>query len=151
MKIKIFLGFLILVAIFSCKREANAPTPALKKLIKQCFVGDRFKWRMGIKSNNGDHFYIFSDDAIKESVVIQGNFYEINSSSVEIDSSKVFTLKLDSVDATERILEVEHIYFPSMTTKIESAFKFKYLKNAWILKDSALTIADGHYLFPKLR
>lgn len=149
MKYKNMLGFLFIFFALGCTREA-VPKPDLIQLVKQSFVDPRFKSRVGIYDIRAGRFYLFFDGHVKDSLWLEGNLFMLNEKIPKIDSTKVMILRLDSVNRIERNLKVQHFYYPSMTTKIESAFKFVFEHEKWVLKESGVAISDGHFVFPKI-
>jgi hypothetical protein len=147
LKYIIITALCCLIAILGCRHETDIPKPDLKELLKQSFVDDRFKWRVGINSNHAQRFYVYFDQDVKDSVWIQGNLFLINEKSAKVDSGKMIMVKLDSIDRTARLLKVEHIYYPSMTTKIISDFQFSFDHGKWVRETAYVGIADGHFKF----
>jgi hypothetical protein len=147
LKYIIITALCCLIAILGCRHETDIPKPDLKKLLQQSLVDDYFKWRVGIKSNQAQRFYVYFDQDVKDSVWIQGNLFLINEKSAKVDSGKMIMVKLDSIDRTARLLKLEHIYYPSMTTKIISDFQFNFELGKWNGKRAYAAIADGHFKF----
>jgi hypothetical protein len=151
MRFNLILFLVAASSVFSCTLEPSILKPDVKKLLQKSLVNRWFKWRVGLNGHTSHQYYVLYKDGNKDFVTIEGNHYSIDRTFSNIDSSKLLEVQLDSIAPSERLLRVEYIYFPSMTTKIISEFRFKYENATWALTDSAATIADGHFKFPRLK